>query len=113
MEEKSQKCTKCGKEYPLTKEYYRRDKKQLDGFRSECRKCSAMMRTGTSSRKVRRKNADASGNGGRTRKTKYIKSKFSVTVKKPVTMASPEEIIGALRKGVALEICQMIQERFR
>ena len=34
------KCTKCGKEYPLKKEYFYRRNNRTKGFVSQCKKCS-------------------------------------------------------------------------
>lgn len=32
-------CTKCKVEYPITSEYWQRNKKNKDGFRPDCKKC--------------------------------------------------------------------------
>ena len=36
-------CTKCGKEYPATPEYFYRNKSRKDKLRSDCKGCSAAM----------------------------------------------------------------------
>lgn len=37
---KHKKCSRCGKTYPLTAEFYHREKRSKFGFKSECKKCS-------------------------------------------------------------------------
>ena len=36
---KVKKCLRCGKEYPLTKEYWHVDRSRKDGFYIYCKKC--------------------------------------------------------------------------
>ena len=41
---KTQKCTKCGIEKPLTAEYYNRNKSTRSGFSNQCKNCRAEYR---------------------------------------------------------------------
>jgi hypothetical protein len=39
MKNKTKKCTKCGKTYPATKEYFNRQSENKDRLNTECKKC--------------------------------------------------------------------------
>ena len=41
---KTQVCSKCGRELPLTAEYFHRDKYKTSGFKSECKDCNKKRR---------------------------------------------------------------------
>ena len=109
MEEKFKKCSRCGKELHPTGEFFYRDSKTKDGFQPACKKCVKAKIKESPSYKSSLKNKGTSGNGAKAKAVKRSGNQGP----QPLTTASPEEIIGALRKGVALEICQMILERFR
>ena len=96
--EEIKKCTKCKMEFPATKAFFYRDAKAGDGLRSWCRDCTKKAVKNSSSSKYRRKTES--------------REKIKRPVKEPLATASPEAIIAALRKGVAREIIQIIEERF-
>lgn len=116
MEEKMKTCTKCNKELPATNEYFSKNKATKDGLEHWCKNCrrkkqadyraeKAKMESMSSVRKLPRKGPVARGLLG----IPIVEGKAKAD---PITTASPEEIIKALRKGVAREIIQTIQERF-
>ena len=41
MSENKKTCTKCGKSFPATAEYFHRDKSKKDGLRETCKKCES------------------------------------------------------------------------
>jgi len=106
MDEQKRRCLKCKKEYPLTAEYFHR---MGDGFVYYCKPCRSKMQKG-----YKRKSKVSSVVPVPNKNRRFVQP-----VRKPidsprnlVTRATPEEIIAALRKGVAEEIIQTVRERF-
>jgi excinuclease UvrABC ATPase subunit len=102
MEEKKMKsCLRCKKEFEATADNFFRRSAAKDGLEPYCKQCKNKMlnrsRGAIKTQKIPRKQ--------NTRKP--IKS-----TKSPLTTATPREILAALRKGVAREIIQMIEEKF-
>ena len=102
------KCRKCQKEYPLTAEYFHR---MGDDFVYYCKPCRSEMQKG-----YKRKSKVSSVVPVPNKNRRIVKTRI---VKRPVdppqnlvTRATPEQIITALRKGVAEEIIQAVRERF-
>jgi len=96
-------CRKCKKEFPLTAEYYHR---MGEGFVHYCKSCRSQMQ-----KEYKRKGKVV---GDRKRRRVDHQGQKAGTVARPtlMTRATPEEIISALRKGVAEEIIQTVRERF-
>jgi hypothetical protein len=114
-EEKTKKCSnpKCGKTLPATVEWFGKRTISPDGLTGLCRKClqdySKNYRKGETEKtpkKIRRQSqaGPPSGPG--------IPMGRRSSRKEPLTTASPEAIIAALRKGVAREIIILIEDRF-
>lgn len=106
-EEKKKECTgPCGKEYPATTEYFHKNSSAKDGLDYMCRTCKSKRaknyykesKTNPSKRKERHEKPRDNG-----------KSRTSSRI----TKATPDEIVAALRKGVAMEIIKELKEMVR
>jgi len=106
----SKRCTKCGGEKLLGE--FSKNRSTPDGLERWCKDCK-----GKQQQDYRDKHKGG-GNGKKglprkyRRKTENTKDINRSVRKEPLTTASPEAIIAALRKGVAREIIQIIEERF-
>lgn len=107
MDDQNRECGKCGKKYPLTAEYFHRTG---DGFVYYCKPCRSEMQKG-----YKRKDKTSPVENQRVVKTRVAKPiKRSVLpvparqtgdLPKPVIIrATPEQIIGDLRRGFAIEL---------
>lgn len=103
--DQTRKCTKCKKEYPLTAEFFHR---MGDGFVHYCKPCRSEMQ------KSQRKGKGSVAAPTHNRNARVAKSiKRSVDLPKPVIIrATPEQIIGDLRRGFAIEVIAIIQEKY-
>jgi len=106
MDEQKRRCRKCKKEYPLTAEYFHR---MGDGFVHYCKPCRPEMQKG-----YKRKDKRSVAAPVRNRDARIAKPiKRSVDLSKPViTRATPEQIVGDLRRGFAIELIAIIQEKY-
>jgi len=109
--DESKRCSKCGGEKLLGE--FNKNRTNSDGLERWCKDCK-----GKAQQDYRDKNKGG-GNGERSRPRKYRHKTESTkdinrsVRKEPLTTASPEAIIAALRKGVAREIIQFIEEKFQ
>lgn len=101
MEEKITKiCIKCKKELPATNEYFSKNKAAKDGFEYQCKDCRRKRQADYRAKK-------AKSEGGRSvRKLPKLRS----PVIDPITRASPDEILIALRNGIRRETAKEIFE---
>lgn len=102
-------CSVCKKEFPATNEYFSKNKSANDDLDYLCKACkSERQRALRLSRKdknpgghvLKKKNNDRRSKASKVR-TASGGHKYQNT---PIVKASPEEIVEALRKGVAREI---------
>ena len=100
MDEQKRRCPKCKKDFPLTAEYFHRNG---EDFVYYCKPCRSEMQKGY---KLKEKIDSPPA------KKKHRAVISSAPLKPMITTATPEEIISALRKGVAEEIIQMVRGRF-
>jgi hypothetical protein len=109
--EQMRECRKCKKEYPLTAEYFHR---MGDGFVYYCKPCRSEMQKGYKRKGKVSSVVPVPNKNQRVVKTRVAKPiKRSVDLPKPVIIrATPEQIIGDLRRGFAIELIAMIQEKY-
>ncbi len=103
MEEKTQRCGKCKKEFPMTSEFFHRSG---DGFTIYCKPCRSEMQKANRREKFGSKPISAK------RRTIHHRNPIPDSPRIPTTKATPAEILIALRKGMAEEIIAMIQEKY-
>ncbi len=113
MAEEKQTCIKCGNEYPATIEFFNACSAKKNGLDSRCKTC--MKKYNSDRRAVQGKMKPS--NGRKKKSTVALHERISPATLRtpqptPITRATPEEIIAALRKGVAEEIIQTVRERF-
>jgi hypothetical protein len=41
--EDGRKCSKCGEVFPITAQYFYRDKHEVEGYKNKCKKCCGTM----------------------------------------------------------------------
>lgn len=119
MEEeiKEKVCARCKKSIPATDEFWYPDKKTKDGFSYWCKACHRASKKVIKSKSKKRDYKEEY--------KKREKATIEMPLKKPpknrgkdilqyapTITATPEEIIKALRKGIAQEIIATIQEQF-
>lgn len=107
-------CIKCGNEFPKTEEYFRKSSSTRDGFEGQCKDCRKKYFANYRDKK----RANEKVQRDRHHKISHDRRKKNnsanmVIARSPLIMATPEEIIKALRKGVALEIIQEIIQKIR
>lgn len=110
MEEPLKRCPKCGQEKPATNDFFYKDGKSKDGFNCWCIQCHKDFK-----RNKKPKKDDSQFLEKKKFKTKEIVRSFkkpSPGLIDPITLATPEEIVKALRRGTAIEIMDMIRNGF-
>jgi hypothetical protein len=108
MEEGKKNCTRCGNEFLLTD--FSKNITSKDGLEYWCKKCKSSRQRQYREKKIK---SCAAPKRAYRRRTTFRDVVVSRRQKEPLTTASPEAIIAALRKGVAKEIIQLIEERFQ
>lgn len=106
MESKTKRCSKCLEEKSF--ELFSINKSNSDGHEYHCKDC---MKKRAQDYRDRR----AGGQKSPASKERKMKIKRSRPDHKPlpiITRATPEQIIADLRRGFAIEIIDMIQEKF-
>jgi hypothetical protein len=104
-------CSKCGEEKLLGE--FTKNRSTPDGLERWCKDCKGKQQQDYRDRHK------GGGNGKKDRPKKYRRKTESTkninrsVRKEPLTTASPEAILAALRKGMAREIIQIIEERFQ
>jgi hypothetical protein len=111
MEEKIKLCERCHQPFPATNEYFSKNKAASDGLEYSCKDCKKKAQQGYRDKKT--KSRKSTSRDFFPHALKSVKSDpLHKSHNDPITTATPEEIIKALRKGVAAEIVKMIQEAF-
>ena len=116
--QKTKQCCGCKKELPV--EEFHKNKGAKDGLNTICKKCKSAYwhRTkkedGRGKREEGSRKQPARGSTGVTPgATDWNDQPAPLRGARPgITHATPEEIIKALRRGVAEEIIQTVRERF-
>jgi hypothetical protein len=101
--EKTKVCKKCGKELAATNEFFSKNASINDGLDRWCKKCKAKAQKDQRDKKLETPK----------RIRRFTKTVSATPSQEPLTTASPEAILAALRKGMAREIIQLIEERFQ
>jgi len=100
-EKKMKSCLRCKKEFEATADNFFRRSASKDGLEPYCKQC---------------KNKMINRNPGAIKIQKIPRNKNMrkpiKSTKSPLTTATPREILAALRKGVAREIINIIEEKF-
>jgi DNA-directed RNA polymerase subunit RPC12/RpoP len=110
METEKKTCIKCGKEFPATEEFFRKSSLTRGGFENQCKKCR---KNYFSDYRRKKRNQPVKGPERKIRTiARAVGRPRSRAAQWPITTASPEAIISALRKGVAREIITIIEEKF-
>ncbi len=97
MNEKGKPCTKCKKEFPVTNEFFSKNRRNPDGFERWCKDCKKKQQQDYRDKKA----------GGVNPKKMRSRTGAS-TPKYPVTRATPDEIIKALKVGIRKEAADEI-----
>lgn len=118
METEKKTCKKCGKEFLKTEDYFRKSPTTKDGLEGQCKSCRKKY---FDDYRKKKKNQlpllpDRPPKKPKKQRKHTIlparrKTRGSVT-QSPLTIASPEAILAALRKGVAREIIALIEKKF-
>jgi len=118
METEKKTCIKCGKEFLKTEDYFSKNPKTKDGFENQCKSCRNKYFKDYRKKKKNQLPLLPDHPPEKLKKQrKYTilpashKTRARVALL-PLTMASPEAILAALRKGVAREIIALIEKRF-
>ena len=119
MESIPKRCSKCLRDLPI--ESFHKNKTTNDGLERWCKDCKKKASQDYRSKKAPASRGRSHLRAGR-RRTKTLRvrdrSGSETKVRAPakafptVTRATPEQIIAGLRRGLAIEIIDMIQEKF-
>jgi len=110
MESKMKSCSKCLEEKPL--ENFSINRSNPDGHEYSCKDC--MKKRGQNYRDLKRdkKKVPAATARRRGESTPAKAGRWAGKPSPTITRATPEQIIADLRRGLAIEIIDMIQEKF-
>lgn len=111
METEKKTCIKCGKEFLKTEDYFRKSSATKDGFEGQCKSCRKKYFDDYRKKKKNQSPEKLK----KQRKHMILPASHKIqgrATQSPLTMASPEAIIAAFRKGVAREIIKLIEEKF-
>ena len=108
--EETKICSKCKKPFPATSEHFNKNASTPDGLDYYCKHCKAESQKDRY--RSRKNNPKSEKKKAEKKPTRRRVAKQTGSVKEPLTMASPEAIIAALRKGVAREIITLIEKGF-
>jgi len=118
METEKKTCTKCGGEFPETEDYFRKSSANKDGFEGQCKSCRKKYFDDYRKKKKNELSLPPDHPPQKLKKQRkhtilpaHRKTQCRVT-QSPLSTASPEAILAALRKGVAIEIIALIEGKF-
>jgi len=110
METEKKTCMKCDKEFLKTEDYFSKNPKNNDGFEGQCKSCRKKYFAD-----YRKKKKNQSPEKLKKRKHTILSAHRKTrgrVAQSSLTTASPEAILAVLRKGVAREIINIIEEKF-
>ena len=114
METTKKVCSKCLKELPLTTEFFNKNANNKDGFEGKCKNCrQKYFEDYRAGKRIRAGASKPAAKKDPVSKRPYRRRDLKkVDPPEPLTKASPAEILIALRKGMAAEIVEMINEKY-
>jgi len=118
MEKGKKTCIKCGGEFPETEDYFRKSSANKDGFEGQCKSCRKKYFDDYRKKKKNELSLPPDHPPQKLKKQRKhmilpARRKIRARVaQSPLTTASPGAILAALRKGMAIEIINIIEEKF-